>query len=81
MPATIDHLIINSPYVEPREYWRYISEERSFVREAGRRSAGYIVASSTRRIVDDPGRFVEIPLVNRIRERVGEWRKGSVADI
>ena len=66
----IDKLIINSPYQEPKEYWRYERETRSFVREKGRRPAGYIIASEGSKSFDDPGRFIEIPLVNQIRQRV-----------
>jgi type III restriction enzyme len=79
MSSAIDHLIINSPYEEPKEYWRYIPESKSFKRETGRRSAGYITASSTKKVVDDPGVFVEIQLVNRIRARVKAWRDGDEA--
>jgi len=43
----------------------------------GRRSAGYVVASGDSRASDDPGIFVEIPLVNRIRPRVKAWRKAG----
>jgi type III restriction enzyme len=71
----IDKLIINSPYEEPKYYWDYIREERRFVKESGRRSAGYIIASGDSETFDDPGRFVEIPLVNTIRERVKVWRE------
>jgi len=71
----IDKLIINSPYEEPKEYWRYERETRSFVREKGRRPAGYVVASEGSKSFDDPGRFIEIPLVNQIRHRVKAWRE------
>ncbi|MGH9845433.1 MAG: DEAD/DEAH box helicase family protein, partial [Blastocatellia bacterium] len=77
--SAIDHLIINTPYEEPKTYWRYIPESKTFTRETGRRPAGYITASSTKKIVDDPGVFIEIPLVNRIRERVKAWREGDEA--
>src|SRR6267143_2017761 len=30
MPKTIDQLIFNSPYEEPREHWRYHRGTRSF---------------------------------------------------
>nr|MBC8274408.1 DEAD/DEAH box helicase family protein [Chloroflexota bacterium] len=73
--AKIDKLIINSPYEEPEEYWRYERETRSFIREKGRRPAGYVVASEGSKSFDDPGRFIEIPLVNQIRHRVNEWRE------
>ena len=71
----IDHLIINSPYTEPESYWLYRREDRSFSRAAGRRPAGYVVASEGSKAFDDPGVFVEIGLVNRIRPRVKLWRE------
>jgi type III restriction enzyme len=69
----IDRLIINSPYEEPKEYWRYDPKTRSFERKEGRRPAGYVIASETSRAFDDPGVFIEIPLVNKIRPRVKAW--------
>ena len=75
--ATIDRLIINKPYEEPCKYWRYDREKRSFCKAKGRRPAGYLVASEDSRAFDDPGVFVEIPLVNQIRERVGAWREAG----
>jgi len=74
--ATIDRLIINSPYTEPDKYWRYNRESRTFTLVEGeRRPAGYVVASESSRSFDDPGIFVEIPLVNKIRPRVKVWRE------
>jgi type III restriction enzyme len=70
----IDKLIINSPYEEPWEYWSYNRETRLFARKAGRRPAGYVIASERSQSFDDPGIFIEIPLVNQIRERVKAWR-------
>ena len=75
--ATIDRLIINSPYAEPSRYWRYERETRRFDLAEGRRPAGYVVASSSTQSFDDPGIFVEIPLVNRIRQRVRAWREAG----
>ena len=71
----IDKLIINPPYEEPQHYWKYERETRSFTMEAGRRPAGYVVASEGSKTFDDPGRFIEIPLVNQIRPRVKAWRE------
>ena len=73
----IDRLIVNSPYEEPRRYWKYIREDRAFQLTPGRRPAGYLVASPVSTIFDDPGRFVEIPLVNKIRPRISEWRRSN----
>jgi type III restriction enzyme len=72
--ATIDQLIICSPYEKPGEHWKYNRETRRFSREPGRRSAGYIRASDASKSFDDPGEFVELPLVNKIRPRVEAWR-------
>src|SRR5258706_1274079 len=77
--ATIDQLIINSPYSEPAEHWKYDRETRLFSRVAGRRPAGYVIASQSSKAFDDPGVFVEIPLVNKIRPRVKAWREAGYA--
>lgn len=75
--ATIDRLIINSPYEEPARHWRYERETRTFDLAEGRRPAGYVVATGDSKAFDDPGIFVEIPLVNQIRPRVNAWRKAG----
>jgi type III restriction enzyme len=75
--TTIDRLIINSPYEEPARHWRYDRETRTFDLVEGRRPAGYVVASPDSRAFDDPGIFVEIPLVNQIRPRVKAWREAG----
>ncbi|MGH7798224.1 MAG: BPTD_3080 family restriction endonuclease [Candidatus Binatia bacterium] len=75
--TTIDHLIINSPYEEPKQYWSYDRESRTFDQKAGRRPAGYVIASQSSKAFDDPGIFVEIPLVNQIRPRVKAWREAG----
>jgi type III restriction enzyme len=75
--TTIDRLIINSPYEEPQRHWRYDRETRLFDLVAGRRPAGYVVASGDSKAFDDPGNFVEIPLVNQIRPRVKAWREAG----
>src|SRR5579871_735947 len=74
---TINQLIINSPYEEPTEHWKYHRETRLFTREPERRKAGYIRASESSRSFDDPGEFVELPLVNKIRPRVKAWREAD----
>ena len=75
--TTIDHLIINSPYEEPKQYWSYDRESRTFDQKEGRRPAGYVIASQSSKAFDDPGIFVEIPLVNQIRPRVKAWREAG----
>ena len=73
--TTIDQLIITSPYEEPNEHWKYNRETRRFTRELGRRPAGYVRASDASKSFDDPGEFVELPLVNKIRPLVKGWRE------
>lgn len=79
--TTIDRLIVNSPYEEPAKHWRYDRMTKLFDLADGRRPAGYIVASGDSRAFDDPGIFVEIPLVNQIRSRVKSWRKSGYPGI
>ncbi|HUW19517.1 MAG TPA: DEAD/DEAH box helicase family protein [Sedimentisphaerales bacterium] len=73
----IDHLIINSPYEEPKYHWHYDRESRSFEKREGRRPAGYVVATPDSKAFDDPGIFVALPLVNQIRPRVKAWRENE----
>ncbi len=78
----IDQLIINSPYEEPKEHWLYIRETQSFERRKGRRKSGYWRATArTKQSSEDPGEFIEIPLVNKIRPRVKSWRDKNYPNI
>ena len=79
--GSIDRLIINSPYEEPARHWRYERETRLFDLLAGRRPAGYVVATPGSKAFDDPGVFVPIPLVNQIRPRVKAWRQSGYPGI
>ncbi len=81
MANTIDRLIINSPYNKPERYHEYVRESRSFVLKEGRRPAGYILASESSKSFDDPGQFVEIPLVNQIRPRIDAWRDAGYSGV
>lgn len=77
----IDKLIINSPFEEPRQYWKYDAKTRSFDLVDGRRPAGYVIASESSRSFDDPGQFIEIPLVNKVRPRIQSWREAGYAGV
>ncbi|MGB2987156.1 MAG: DEAD/DEAH box helicase family protein [Phycisphaerae bacterium] len=77
----IPQLIINSPCEEPSTYWSYDREVRMFERKDGRRPAGYVVATPGSKAFDDPGVFVELPLVNQIRPRVDAWREAGYAGV
>lgn len=74
----IDQLIINSPYEEPKRHWLFLRDQQEFELRDGRRLAGYWKATGrTNRNFDDPGEFVEIPLVNQIRPRVRKWKENK----
>jgi type III restriction enzyme len=78
---TTDHLIISSPYEKPTNHLKYIREIGKFELVEGRRSAGYVVASEHSDSFDDPGHFIPLPLVNKIRERVDKWREAGYSGI
>ena len=77
----IQHLIINSPYEKPNKHLKYDRNERKFELVEGRRPAGYTIASEHSEKFDDPGFFVELPEVNKIRERVDKWRDSGYPGI
>ncbi len=75
--SKIDHLIICNPYEMPSQHWKYDRTERKFDLIAGRRPAGIFNATPNSKSFDDPGVFCELPLVNRIRERVDAWKQNG----
>ena len=77
MSSSIDKLIINSPYEEPTSHWFYDRDSRDFSIKEGRRPAGYVVATPRSQVFDDPGIFVAITLVNKIRPRVKKWKESG----
>jgi type III restriction enzyme len=81
MASGITHLIVNSPYDEPKHHWYYHRETQKFSLNDGRRPAGYVIASERSRAFDDPGRFVPIELVKQIRPRVDAWRRSGYAGV
>jgi len=78
---TTYHLIICNPYEKPNQHLKYIRELRKFELVENRRPAGYVVASEYSDSFDDPGHFIELPLVNKIRERVDKWRESEYPGI
>lgn len=69
--------ILNSPFEEPREYWHIVEGELP-ERRPGRRSSLYYYrdpkAPPERYAGREAGIAIELKLVNRLRERVNEWR-------
>lgn len=81
MSSGIDQLIINNPYDEPNRHWSYDRESQEFQLHKGRRKSGYWKQSVQRLNENDPGEFVEIELVNRIRPRVKKWRDSGYPNV
>ena len=65
----------------PQKHWHYDRENRSFNLEDGRRDAGYVIATPQSQAFDDPGIFIPIELVNKIRPRVEHWRDNGYAGV
>jgi len=69
--------ILCSPFEEPPEHWRIVEGEEP-QRMPGRRPAMYFYRPPSRGDEVEPrdgaGTAIELKLVNRIRERVKEWR-------
>lgn len=62
-------LIINSPFEKPTHYWERQQDNQLRLLD-GRRPAGYEIFDTRTNTV----RSVKLELVNRIRERVNDWR-------
>ncbi|WP_139558009.1 BPTD_3080 family restriction endonuclease [Methylotetracoccus oryzae] len=70
--ASPKSLIISSPFERPTNHWRRASDSRLDLVE-GRRPAGYEIFDTRNNTV----RGVELDLVNRIRQRVDDWRQAD----
>ncbi len=73
--SEIKNLIICNPYHEPTQHWKYDRLKRKFELVSGRRAAGFLIASNDSKTFDDPGEFRELELVNRIRDKVKDWKQ------
>lgn len=62
-------LIINSPFIEPQQYWAE-NLDRTLRVVDSRRPAGYEIIDTR----ENTRRQVPIPLVDDIRQRVAQWR-------
>ena len=83
MNYEVDKPILNSPYEEPREYWRIVEGETP-VRIQGRRRAMYYYRppnEETQQGDAGHGTAVELKLVNGIRDRLAEWRVAGYAGV
>ena len=81
MSSGIDQLIITNPYNEPEKHWLYDRESQEFQLKEGRRKSGYWKQSEQKLDENDPGEFVEIDLVNKIRPRAKKWRESGYPNV
>ena len=74
----VEEPILNSPYDEPAKHWQ-IEEGRPPEQKPGRRQAGYFYRDPKAPISSGEhearGQWVELTLVNQIREQMKDWRK------
>ena len=83
MDYEVEQPILNSPYEEPAEYWRITAGETP-ERIQGRRKAMYFYRPPAEHGEGGMGGLsvaVELTLVNRIRERLQEWRDADYAGV
>ncbi len=79
MSLAVDNPILNNPFEEPKEYWIY--DEGQPRKMSGRRPAGYYFRTGKRSdaqvalFVEE--QFKELELINKIRQRIKEWRDGG----
>lgn len=83
MSLAVDNPILNNPFEEPKEYRIY--EEGQPKRMSGRRPAGYYFRTGKRSDAQaalfTEEQFIELELVNKIRQRVKEWREDGYKGI
>ena len=81
MPKPIKKLIINSPFKEPYQHWKFNKTIKEFELKQGRRPASYIISGGKAKSYDEFGLIKEIPLVNDIRHRMREWKKSNYSGV
>ena len=77
----IQQLIINSPFQEPAKHWEFNKTKNEHILKTSRRSASYIINDPQNKSYDEYGIVKEIPLVNKIRKRIAEWKKDNYQGI
>ncbi len=81
MPKPIKKLIINSPFKEPDQHWKFNKTIKEFELTEARRPASYVISGGKNKSYDEFGRVVEIPLVNDIRQRMKDWKKDNYSGV
>ena len=87
-PAEVESPIINSPFIEPQCHWQ-IEKGKPPVKADGRRRASYFYrvpehagrgrkSKAQQELFEaEKGEQVDLAIVNEIRERIKNWRKGT----
>ena len=81
MSKPIKKLIINSPFREPDQHWKFNKTIKEFELKQGRRPASYIISGGKAKSYDEFGLVKDIPLVNDIRWRIREWKKDNYSGV
>ena len=85
-PVVIENPILNSPFDEPERHFRFSDDGITDEVVEGRRESGYFLPIASPRkksgqIKFDTewtqDRFLSSPRINRVRERVKQWRQGG----
>ena len=85
-PPVIDNPILNGPFDEPSRHFAFNEQGITDQTVVGRRESGYFLPIATARKKSGQmkfetewtqDRFLSSPRINRIRERVKQWRHGG----
>ena len=89
-PVVIDNPILNGPFTEPTRHFRFSDDGITDEVVSGRRESGYFLPIAAPRKKSGQlkfdtewteDRFLSSPRINRIRERVRQWREGGYVGI
>ncbi|MEX2663814.1 MAG: DEAD/DEAH box helicase family protein, partial [Vicinamibacterales bacterium] len=90
MAATIENPILNGPYAAPTKHWRFDEAGITSTIDSSRRTSAYFMpiarpkkksAQKTFETEWTLDRITETTQVNRIRERVDQWRAGGYVSV
>ena len=85
-PVVIENPILNSPFAEPTRHFRFSDDGITDEVADGRRESGYFLPIASPRKKSGQmkfetewtqDRFLSSPRINRIRDRVKQWRQGG----
>ena len=89
-PVVIDNPILNSPFSEPTRHFRFSDDGITDEIVEGRRESGYFLPIASPRKKSGQmkfdsewtqDRFFSSPRINRIRDRVKQWRSGGYVGV